>query len=113
MTISERIFMLLKERGMTECAFAKKIGITRASVNGWKRNGGSPSANHIMKICEVLEVTPEYLLSGKESKSDKKSVLTVKEKELVFTYEQVSPSTQKRMLEYAKRLKRMDERGEI
>lgn len=115
MLISEKIFELLEERGMSEASFAKKIGTSRSTVNSWKIRKQNPSSDKIMKICEVLEVSPEELLSEKDKPAPqkKKKILTEKEKELVTVYEDLSPSIQKRMLEYAKRLRRMEQRGEI
>lgn len=116
MLISEKIFELLEERGMSEAAFAKKIGTSRSTVNSWKIRKQNPSSDKIMKICEVLEVSPEELLSDKDKQDTpkkKKKIYTEKEKELVDVYDDLSPKIQKRMLEYAKRLRRMEERGEI
>jgi transcriptional regulator with XRE-family HTH domain len=111
MIISDKIFLLLQEREITESAFAKRIGVSRSTVNGWKHRKQNPSADKIMKICEVLEISPEELLSGTGSSkgTDKvQKVLTQKEKELVQVYEDVSDSTKKRLLEYAKRLRRLE-----
>lgn len=116
MIISERIFSILEERGISEASFAQQIGTSRSTVNAWKRRKQNPSADKIMKICEVLEITPEELLSGTEPSRGavgKQKVLTQKEKELVQVYDDVSESTRKRLLEYAKRLRRMENKGEI
>ena len=116
MLICEKIFVLLEERGMSEASFARKIGTSRSTVNSWKIRKQNPSSDKIMKICEVLEVSPEELLSDKDKRDTlkkKKKIYTEKEKELVDVYEDLSPNIQKRMLEYAKRLRRMEKRGEI
>ncbi|SCY74673.1 helix-turn-helix domain-containing protein [Butyrivibrio sp. INlla14] len=115
MKISERIFTRLKEMGMTEASFARQIGASRSTVSDWKNKNQNPSSDRIMKICEVLEMTPEELLAGTEhtKAKTKKKVFTEKEKELVQVYDDVSESTKKRLLEYAKRLRRMENNGEI
>lgn len=113
MLISEKIFIILEERGMSEAAFAKEIGTSRSTVNSWKIRKQNPSSDKIMKICDVLEISPEELLSDDDEpvKPKKgKKVLTQKEKELIDVYEDVSDSTKKRVLDYAKRLRRMEKR---
>lgn len=114
MLISEKIFQILEERGMSEAAFAKAIGTSRSTVNSWKIRKQNPSSDKIMKICKVIEISPEELLSDDEPVKPKKGkkVLTQKEKELIDVYEDVSDSTKKRVLEYAKRLRRMEKQGE-
>ena len=106
MTITERIFFLIKERGLSPNAFGKAAGIAPSTISDWKRKGHNPSADKIMDICRVLEVSPEALLTGKgideadipEPKVDYKS------KELLVEYEGLNEDAQKRLLTYAKKL---------
>ena len=65
MTISERIFKILKDKNMSQNAFAKQAGLAGSTVSDWKTKKTNPSADKIMDICRVLEVTPEQLLTGK------------------------------------------------
>ena len=65
MIISERIFKILKDKKMSQNAFAKKVGLASSTISDWKTKKTNPSADKIMTICEVLEVTPEQLLTGK------------------------------------------------
>ncbi len=65
MIISERIFKILKDKNMSQNAFAKKVGLASSTISDWKTKKTNPSADKIMDICMVLEVTPEQLLSGK------------------------------------------------
>ena len=66
-TISGRIFELLKERNMSQKEFAQKTGIAESTISDWKRKGTNPSADKILKICEVLKVTPYELLGENET----------------------------------------------
>ena len=65
MIISERIFKILKDKNMSQNAFAKQAGLAGSTVSDWKTKKTNPSADKIMDICRVLEVTPEQLLTGK------------------------------------------------
>jgi transcriptional regulator with XRE-family HTH domain len=66
MTISEKIFEILRERGMTQKEFAEATGIAQSSISDWKRKKTNPVSEKILIICEVLDVTPYELLSGTE-----------------------------------------------
>lgn len=65
MIISERIFKILKDKNMSQNAFAKQVGLASSTISDWKTKRTNPSADKIMDICGVLEVTPEQLLTGK------------------------------------------------
>jgi len=71
MTISDRIFQILKERNMTQKEFSKKCGIAESSISDWKRKRTNPSAENILNICNALGVSADELLSGTIGESDK------------------------------------------
>lgn len=62
MTISERIFHILKERGISQKEFSEQTGITQSSISDWKRKKTNPNAEKIMIICDVLKISPVELL---------------------------------------------------
>lgn len=70
MIISEKIFELIKERGMSQKDFARATGISQSTISDWKTKRTNPAADKIMVICDVLGVTPiELLTSGEQFKS--------------------------------------------
>lgn len=66
MTISDRIFEKMKEQSMSQKEFAEATGILQSTISEWKKKGTNPTSDKIMKICQVLRVSPEWLLSGIE-----------------------------------------------
>lgn len=64
--ISEKIFELILRNGMTQKEFSEETGISQSTISDWKRKGTNPSADKILKICEVLKVTPYELLGENE-----------------------------------------------
>ena len=72
MLISERIYQYMEEKKITQKEFADRTGISQSTVSDWRRKGTNPSADKIMIICEVLEITPYELLLGTENKMQKK-----------------------------------------
>ena len=63
----ERIFYLLNERKMEQKEFAAKIGVSENVVSTWRTGRTKSYSRHLSKIAEVLNTTPEYLLTGQES----------------------------------------------
>lgn len=64
MTISERIFKILKEKSITQKEFSEKTGIPQSTISDWKHKHINPSAEKIMIICDVLDISPSELLTG-------------------------------------------------
>ncbi|SFC94170.1 helix-turn-helix domain-containing protein [Butyrivibrio sp. YAB3001] len=64
MTISDRIFQVLEEKNISQKDFSILTGIPQSTVSDWRKKGTNPAADRIMIICKVLEVSPEWLLSG-------------------------------------------------
>ena len=64
MTISDRIFEKIRQLDMTQKQFSEETGIKQSTISEWKKNGTNPTSDKIMVICKVLNVTPEWLLSG-------------------------------------------------
>ena len=65
--ISEKIFELILRNGMTQKEFSEETGISQSTISDWKRKSTNPSADKILKICEVLKVTPYELLGENET----------------------------------------------
>ena len=51
--ISEKIFELILRNGVTQKEFSEETGISQSTISDWKRKGTNPSADKILKICEV------------------------------------------------------------
>ena len=64
MTVGQRIFELLKQKGMTQKEFSERTGIATTTISDWRKKNTNPGSDKILLICAALEVTPEYLLSG-------------------------------------------------
>ncbi len=111
MTISDSIFELLKERGMSQKEFSEATGIAQGAISDWKRKHTNPSADSIMIISKVLEVDPAVLLSGNkpEKKRGKPTDLIVVNSKtdeglLLETFQEMDKEDKKHLLEYARRL---------
>lgn len=109
MLISQKIFELMEQRGMTQKEFSEQTEISQSTISDWKRKKTNPSADKILKICEVLQVTPNELLSEKESKeTDPESscdyVLSQDEHILIETFRNLDVKHKQRLLGYLEAL---------
>lgn len=113
-TISDKIFEILKEKGISQKEFAQRTGIAESSISDWKKKRTNPVSDKILIICEVLGVTPYELLSGAEhtGSRSKDNVTYVISKgteigELVETYQALDTASQKRLMGYMEALKEL------
>lgn len=116
MLISERIYKYLEEKNISQLEFSKRTGISQSTISDWRRKGTNPSADKIMIICDVLEVTPYDLLLGTENHKMKEYMAykdvdymvihkDSKEYEMIVNYQNMDNSMQKRLESYIKTLK--------
>ena len=66
MTIGNRVLYLLKKNGLKQKDLAEYIDTKPSTVNGWKQENRNPSSNLIIPICEFLNISVIYLLTGIE-----------------------------------------------
>ena len=110
-TISNRIFELLKERGMSQKEFSQKTGIAESTISDWKKKKTNPVSDKILIISETLGVTPYELLSGAEhvGTRSRENIMYVVDKGtelgcLIDTYQSMDEEDQKRLLGYMQAL---------
>lgn len=116
MLISERIYQYLKEKGITQIEFANRTGISQSTISDWRRKGTNPSADKIMIICEVLDISPYELLQGTENKKHKEYIAAdhmvidkeSKEYQLIEIYQSMNSDAKKRLEGYLDALKDME-----
>ncbi|WP_455765640.1 helix-turn-helix domain-containing protein [Gemmiger formicilis] len=97
MTISERLFAMLDERGLRASGLCKHLGITTNMTTNWKQRGTDPPAKYVIPICEYLDCSLEYLLTGEETKKEPAPGISENGREMLALYEQL-PERQQIML---------------
>lgn len=65
MTINQRILDLIKVLNITQKDFARKADIQETTLSSLKKNKYEPSAQTMVKICQVFNVNTNWLLLGK------------------------------------------------
>ena len=64
--IGEKILELRTQKNMTQEELAERLGVTRQSVSKWESNGTFPNINKLLEICDIFQVSLDYLLRGKK-----------------------------------------------
>jgi len=62
MTINEKIFKLIEEKGITPYRLAKDIGVSMGHIGDWKSGRSSPTSERVVKLAKYFEVSADYLL---------------------------------------------------
>ena len=77
-----------KSKNLTQMQLAEKLCITDRAVSKWERGKSLPDASIMLKLCEILDITVNDLLSGEKSNMEnyekqleEKLIEVVKQKE--------------------------------
>ena len=70
MNISEKILKLRKEKGLSQEAFAEKLGVSRQSVSKWESGGTLPDIDKIIAMSELFGVSTDYLLKDEAPETE-------------------------------------------
>ena len=54
-----------KSKGLTQMQLAEKLNITNRAVSKWETGKSCPDASIMLKLCDILGITVNELLSGK------------------------------------------------
>ena len=66
--IYDMIKTLREEAGYSQAQLAKKLDVTRSSVNAWEMGISVPSTQYIVELANIFKVSTDYLL-GMENTS--------------------------------------------
>ena len=113
MTIGDRIFERLQQLNMSQKVFSENTGISQSTISEWKSKRTNPTSEKIMIICKVLEVSPEWLLSGIGSSGDRGNAIPWyiidRDSELgvvVSEYQRLDEKQRARLMGYMEALRR-------
>lgn len=88
----EQLKKACKNKNTSVTAVLKKIGIGTANGTYWK-NGSVPSSDIVVQLAEFLDITTDYLLTGKEDYTKK---LTDGEQKLLDNYGKLTEEDKKK-----------------
>ena len=88
---------LLDEKGLKNADVARATGISNMTLSDWKRGKSVPKADKMKKIAKYLNVSVDYLMTGKDMEFTVKMADT--DSQLIFM--------DKRIKEYALKLSKL------
>lgn len=83
--IAERIKFLREQKSYTQTDLAKKLGITRSSVNAWEMGISVPSTQYIVELATLFSVSTDYLLGVEKTSSIDTNGLDENDIEIIYT----------------------------
>lgn len=60
--IGDTIRSLREQAGYSQSGLAKKLGVTRSSVNAWESGLSAPTAVYIIELSKLFHVPSDYIL---------------------------------------------------
>lgn len=70
--VGEKITSLRKKKNLSQDDLASKMYVTRQLISKWENGVGVPKIDHIIDLCEILDVNFEDLLCLNENKEEKR-----------------------------------------
>ena len=110
MTISERLFTIMEEKGISVPELARMTGISRHTIFDWQKKNTNPGSDKIMVICESLNISPEELLIGDKKNGETAGISLDVDELIMEEFTKLSDAKKKRLLAYISMLNNIKEK---
>jgi len=64
--IGEKIISLRKNKGWSRADLANEIGASESMISKYEQDANLPSIEMTLKICQVFDITSDYLIGNKK-----------------------------------------------
>ncbi len=95
---SDRLKDLRSKYGYTQSELAKKLSLTRASINAWEMGLSAPSTPYLAELSSIFHVTTDYLLGLDECLTVRTDMLSDKEISIILNIVEVFSEQRKKGL---------------
>ena len=85
--IADKIKLLREASQLTQTELAKKLNITRSSVNAWEMGISVPSTTYLIELALLFHVSTDFLLGLEQNNTI--DISTLSEREAILVYELV------------------------
>lgn len=83
--VCDTIKSLRETAGLSQSALAKRLGVTRSSVNAWEMGLSIPTAQYIVELSQLFHVSTDYLLGLNNTKAIYIDRLSQEEKQILYS----------------------------
>lgn len=63
MTLSEKLYMLRKKRGLSQEQLAEQLNVSRQAISKWESGQSTPETEKLLATAKFFQVSLDYLLS--------------------------------------------------
>ena len=82
--ICDRIKQLREQAGYSQAQLAKRLDVTRSSVNAWEMGLSMPTTQYVVTLAKLFHVSADYLLGLTASSSIVLDGYTQEELEMLY-----------------------------
>jgi len=82
--IYETIKELREKAGYSQSTLAKRLGVTRSSVNAWEMGISVPTTQYVVEMAELFKVSTDYILGVSTSKQSSLDGMTDEETRILY-----------------------------
>lgn len=123
MTLADRIKEIRKQKNLKQAEFGDRLGVKEATVTSWETGARNPSESVLLAICREFDVREEWLKTGEGDtfkkmspeeevasyvsdllEDDTENPLYEIIKEIMRTYNELSPKSQEIIRDFSQRL---------
>lgn len=83
--ISEQIRKLREQAGYSQAQLAKKLDVTRSSVNAWEMGISAPTTQYVVAMAKLFHTSTDYLLGMENTLHIQIGGYTQEEKQIIFS----------------------------
>ena len=82
--ISDKIRELREQAGYSQTQLAKKLDVTRSSVNAWEMGLSTPTTQYVVAMSKLFHVSADYILGLQNEMTISLDGYTEKEKAIIM-----------------------------
>lgn len=83
--VCDTIKSLRETAGLSQSELAKRLGVTRSSVNAWEMGLSIPTAQYIVELSQLFHVSTDYLLGLNNTQAIYIDRLSQEEKQILYS----------------------------
>lgn len=92
MSFGETLQKLRKQKGWSQEELAERLELTRQTVSKWELEQSTPDLDYIVALCDLFQVSADYLIRGKEYAAEGQETVPAKNEEITNRTSDMKPT---------------------